>query len=59
MRRDKNEISQMSIKRLQQELARADSDFWAWQVDGTKPGYACEAYAEDLSEELKNRGHGE
>lgn len=59
MRRDKNEISQMSVKRLQQELARADSDFWAWQAGGVKPGYACETYAEELADELKNRGYGE
>jgi len=49
-------IREWSTKYIQQELDRADSDFWIWQADGQKPGYNCEEYAEELAEELRNRG---
>lgn len=59
MSRDSNSVSQMTTKRLKEELAKADALFWAWQADGPKPTFDVEAYAEELAEELKNRGHGE
>jgi len=59
MRRNRNEISQMKTKFLKQELARADSLFWAWQADGPKPTFNVERYAEELADELKNRGHAD
>lgn len=52
-------VREMKTKVLRSELARADADFWAWQAGGVKPGYPVEAYAEELAEELKNRGHDE
>ncbi len=49
-------IREWKTKHIEKELNRADGDFWAWQADGPKPGYDCEKYAEDLAEELRNRG---
>ncbi|MEH2695623.1 hypothetical protein DXU03_25995 [Rhizobium johnstonii] len=59
MRRDRDEISQMKTRKLKEELARADAAFWAWQADGPKPGFDVESYAEELADELKNRGHSD
>lgn len=59
MRRDSNSVSQMTTNRLKDELAKADAAFWAWQADGPKPGFDVESYAEELAEELKNRGHAD
>ncbi|WP_168335216.1 MULTISPECIES: hypothetical protein [Rhizobium] len=49
----------MKTRKLKEELARADAAFWAWQADGPKPGFDVESYAEELADELKNRGHSD
>lgn len=55
--RRREDVREWKTKKLLAEIARADGDFWAWQADGPKPGYDCEAYAEELAEELRNRGY--
>ncbi len=50
-------IREWKTKYIEKELNRVDAEFWAWQADGAKPAHDIESYAEDLAEELRNRGY--